>query len=149
MSSFLSCFATKNRNISVKNSGGVSDSAYVGDVIGQGTAGAALVSQVNLEQGLQQYFGDGKEDVEYGAVRLQPMAYQDDIMKGSKGVNGAQAGNTKLSVMLKDKSLTAHPDKTCYIICGTKNFKARVEQQLIDEPLVFGKFNVMQRVSDK
>ena len=138
----------KNPEISVKTAG-VSDSAYVGDVIGQGTAGAALVSQVKLDQGLQQFFGDGKEDVEYGDVRLQPMAYQDDIMKGSKDVIGAQAGNTKLSAMFKDKSLTAHPDKTCYIVCGSKNFKTKVEQDLIDKPLVFDTFNVKQRVSDK
>ena len=52
--------------ISVKTAVGLSHSAYVGDVVGQGTAGAALISQVNLDQGLQQYFGDGKENVEYG-----------------------------------------------------------------------------------
>ena len=45
--------------------------------------------------------------------------------------------------------LTDHPDKTCYIVRGSKNFKARVEQQLIDEPLVFDTFNVKQRVSEK
>ena len=33
------------------DAGGVSDTAMVGDCIGQGTAGAALVSQVNLDQG--------------------------------------------------------------------------------------------------
>ena len=35
--------------ISVKTAGGISDTALVGDCIGQGTAGAALVSQVNLD----------------------------------------------------------------------------------------------------
>ena len=45
--------------ISVKTAGGMSESAHVGDCIGQGTTGAALVSQVNLDQGLQQYFVDG------------------------------------------------------------------------------------------
>ena len=60
----------------------MSDIAYVGDCIGQGTAGAALVSQVNLDQGLQQYFGDGGKDLMYGKVIIRPLAYQDDIMKG-------------------------------------------------------------------
>ena len=67
----------------MKTAGGVSDTACVGYVIGQRTAGAALVSQVNLDQGLEQYFGDGKENVQYWDVKLQPLAYQDDIMKGS------------------------------------------------------------------
>ena len=43
--------------ISVKTAAGISETAHVGDCIGQGTAGAALVSQVNLDQGLHQYFG--------------------------------------------------------------------------------------------
>ena len=103
----------------MKTGGGVSDTAQVGDVIGQGTAGTALVSQVNLDQGLQQYFGNGVEDLEYGAIKVQPLAYQDDIMKGSKDVRGAQAGNIKLAAMFKDKGLSAHPDKTCYLVCGS------------------------------
>jgi hypothetical protein len=45
--------------VSVKTAAGMSETALVGDCIGQGTAGAALVSQINLDQGLQQYFGDG------------------------------------------------------------------------------------------
>ena len=41
--------------ILVNTADGVSSTAQVDDCIGQGTAGAALVSQVNLDQGLQQY----------------------------------------------------------------------------------------------
>ena len=135
--------------ISVKTAGGVSDTALVGDCIGQGTAGAALVSQVNLDQGLHQYFGDGEEDLEYGIVNIKPLAYQDDIMKGSKDVNGAQAGNIKLSAMLKDKGLEAHPDKTCFIICGSKQFKEKAEQDLKYNPIMFDTFPVKHKTSDK
>ena len=135
--------------ISVKTAGGISDTALVGDCIGQGTAGAALVSQVNLEQGLQQYFGDGGEDLQYGKIMLQPMAYQDDIMKGSKDVVTAQTGNIKLSAMLKDKGLDAHPDKTCFIVCGSKQFREKVERDLESNPLMFGTFPVKQKISDK
>ena len=52
--------------------------------------------------------------MEYGTVEIKPHAYQDDIMKGSKDVRGAQAGNIKLSAMLKDKGLEAHPDKNFF-----------------------------------
>ena len=135
--------------MSVKTAAGMSDTALVGDCIGQGTAGAALVSQVNLDQGLQQYFGNGVEDLEYGKVRVQPLAYQDDIMKGSKDVSGAQAGNIKLAAMLKDKGLSAHPDKTCFLVCGSKSFKDKTQKQLEINPLLFDKFPVKQKVSDK
>ena len=135
--------------ISVKTAGGMSETAQVGDCIGQGTAGAALVSQVNLDKGLEQYFGDGGEDLAYGNVIICPLAYQDDIMKGSNNVVEAQAGNIKLSAMLEDKGLDAHPDKTCFIVCGSKRFRDKTEKDLKANPLMFSSFPVKQKVSDK
>ena len=87
--------------------------------------------------------------MEYGTVNIKPLAYQDDIMKGSKDVNGAQAGNIKLSAMLKDKGLEAHPDKTCFIICGSKQFKEKAEQDLKYNPIMFDTFPVKHKTSDK
>ena len=59
------------------------------------------------------------------------MAYQDDIMKGSKDVLSAQAGNIKMAAMLKDKGISAHPDKTCFIVCGSTKCKEKAEKDLI------------------
>ena len=95
----------------------------VGNVIGQGTAGAALVSQVNLDLGLMDYFKESKDEVHYGGVRLQPLAYQDDILRGSEDVLSTQVGNIKLAAMMEEKGLEAHPDKTCFIICGKPSSK--------------------------
>ena len=102
--------------ITVKTASGLSETAFVGDCIGQGTAGGALVSQANLDIGLMEYFEDSKDDIMYGNVKLQPLACQDDILKGSTNVLDAQVGNIKLSAMLKEKGLEAHPDETCFIV---------------------------------
>ena len=72
--------------MAVKTAAGISESKYVGDCIGQGTAGGALVSQANVDKGLMEYFGDSKEEIHYGSVRIQPLAYQDDVLKGSKDI---------------------------------------------------------------
>ena len=101
------------------------------------------------DQGLKNYFGDGGEDLNYGNVGVQPLAYQDNIMKGSKNALDAQTGNIKLAAMLKDKGLNAHPDKTCYIVCGSKQFKEMVDKDFKANPLMFDKFPVKQKVSDK
>ena len=47
--------------VAVKTTGGLSNTAFVGDCIGQGTAGGAIVSAANLDQGLKQYF-EGSQD---------------------------------------------------------------------------------------
>ena len=80
---------------------------------------------------------------------MKPLTYQADIMKGSKDVMGAQTGNIKLAAMLKDKGLDAHPDKTCFLVCGSKTFKEKAQKELEGNPLMFDKFPVKQKVSDK
>ena len=44
----------QNTRIRVKTSAGITEYADVGDVVGQGTAGAALVSQLNIDHGLDE-----------------------------------------------------------------------------------------------
>ena len=135
--------------IAVKTATGVSETEVVGDCIGQGTAGAALVSQANLDHGLMDYFKDSKDEIQYGGVRLQPLAYQDDIMRSSKDVLSTQVGNIKLAAMFEEKGLEAHPDKTCYIVCGNSKYKENVERDLHRNPIMFGNFPVKQRVYDR
>ena len=114
--------------ITVKTAGGLSDSAVVGDCIGQGTAGGAIVSAANLDQGLKQYFSESGDEMNFGSVRLQPVAYQDDLGHASKDVHHAKAGNIKLACMLQDKGLQAYEDKTCFIVFGSKEYSEKVKK---------------------
>ena len=139
----------ESTEIAVKTAAGVSETTMVGNVIGQGTAGAALVSQVNLDLGLMDYFKESKDEVHYGGVRLQPLAYQDDILRGSEDVLSTQVGNIKLAAMMEEKGLEAHPDKTCFIICGHTKFKEIAETDLKRNPLKLGDFMVKQRLHDR
>ena len=106
----------KVTRVSVKTASGMTSTAEVGDCLGQGTAGGALASQLNLDHGLQQYFAGSQDEMHYGTVRLQPLAYQDDVARASKSVLEAQAGNIKLSNMFQDKCLEEHPEKTFIFI---------------------------------
>ena len=81
------------------------------------------MSQANLDQGLMRYFGDSEDEMQYGSVRLQPLAYQDDVLRGSKDVTTTQTGNTRLATMLKEKGLEAHKDKTFLLLLDQKNSK--------------------------
>ena len=139
----------ENTEIAVKTAGGVSDTAFVGNCIGQGTAGGALVSQANLDHGLEQYFGNVKDQIHYGDVKIQGLAYQDDVLKGNKDALDAQVGNIRMSAMLKEKGLEAHPDKTCFITCGSKSYKQKVKDDLKEHPLAFGDFVMKERVMEK
>ena len=110
---------------------------------------AALVSQLNLDHGLHNYFGGSKDEMYYGGVRCEYFAYQDDIGKPSEGINEAQAGNIKVSQMFKDKGLEAHPDKTCFVVFGSSTYKETINRQLEANPLYFGDFPVKRKDSEK
>ena len=139
----------QNTEISVKTSAGVTDTAMVGDVIGQGTAGAALVSQLNLDMGMKNYFSGSGDELYYGDVRCEYFAYQDDIGKPCAGVNEAQAANIKMQHLFQEKGLDAHPDKTGFIVFGAPGYKENVDKQLEQNKLMLGNFPVRKKVSDK
>ena len=79
----------KDTKIQVKTADGVTEEENVGDCVGQGTAGAGLISAANLDQGLQKHFNqpppedeaEAEDDnvLKFGTVRIQPIAYQDDV----------------------------------------------------------------------
>ena len=140
----------QNTQIKVKTAAGMSSAAEAGDLVGQGTAGAGLVSQLNLDMGLQQYLAGSEEEMYYGGVRVEYTAFQDDVGKPSRGVREAQAHMTKLAYMFEDKGLEAHPDKTCYLVIkGNKKDVKKTEDELKMNPIVFGHFVMERKKEDK
>ena len=145
----LWCKLNQNTEIRVQTSAGMTDTAIVGDVIGQGTAGAALVSQLNLDHGMNDYFGGSSDEIYYGSVRCEYVAYQDDVGKPSAGVMQAQASNIKMSNLFKEKGLSAHPDKTGYIVFGSRGYKEKISTELENCELSLGDFPVKRKNCDR
>jgi hypothetical protein len=95
------------------------------------------------------YFEDSQCEMRYGGVRLQPLSYQDEIMRSSMDVLTTQVGNIKMAAMFEEKGLEAHPDKICFIVVGSRKYKEKVKRDLQDRPLMFGDFLVKKHESDK
>ena len=97
----------KDTKIEVKTAHGMTKEEHVGDCLGQGTAGAGLISAANLDQGLQKYFNESESEeqnqdnevTKYGQVRIQPIAYQDDVGSLCEDVNMANKQAEKLTQM--------------------------------------------------
>ena len=107
------------------------------------------MSAANLDQGLKQYFSESEDEMYFGSVRLQPVAYQDDLGHANKDVHQAQVGNTELACMRQDKGLQAHEDKTCFVVFGNKEYMDKIKNELEHSPLMFGTFPMLQRVSER
>ena len=102
-----------------------------------------------IDLGLNQYFGGSGDEMYYGKVRVETAAFQDDIAKPSGDVRTAQSGMVRLEAMLSERGLEAHSEKTGYLVFGCKKFKEEVEKEVELRPLMFGKFEVARKQSDK
>ena len=127
-----------NTNIRVKTGVGYSAWSQEGAMIGQGTGGGALVSQVNLDHGVVDMFGGSEQEVRYGGVRVLPAIFQDDIMRASDSVESARAGNIKMYSVMNSKQLALNHNNTGFILFGKKDKVAKARQQIAASPILYG-----------
>ena len=119
-----------NTRIQILTGSGLTSSADVNEVVGQGTAGGSLASQRNIDKGVDNYFSGSPDEINYGRIRMQPLSFQDDILRMAPSVGSARVGNIKLSSMMKEKQLECHPDKTSYLVLGNKAFKEKAKMEI-------------------
>ena len=140
---------SQNTRISVKTGVGMTGEADVGEVVGQGTVGGALTSQVNIDKGVDRYFRGSMDEMSYGTIRLQPFIFQDDIARVAGDIRTAQAGNIKLSNVMNEKQLKVHPDKTGYIVVGNSQYREQVQREVQQSPIMFGNIVTKSKMMDK
>ena len=147
----------KDTSIKVKTAHGMTHEEEVGDCLGQGTAGVGLISAANLYIGLKKYFEKDEsnntranEDVTvYGEVRIQPIAYQDDIGSICEDVEMVRSQALKLTKMTLEKTLEAHPDKSGIIIMGSDKYKEKVKKELETSQIYLTNFKLEIKESDR
>ena len=133
----MSNYHQANLNRTVKSSFilGISNSERIGENIGQGTIGGALLSSLNLDMGVQSLFTSSTSEISYGAIRLQPLIFQDDLARMCTTVQPAQAGNDKVAEITNSKQLEINIDKSSFIILGNRNKVKEIREQLAATPL--------------
>ena len=136
----------KNTSIRVKTGTGTTESADVSEIIGQGSGGAALVS---LDKGIDEMFSGSSDEMMYGSIRVQPMIFQDDILRLGDGLPSVKAGNVKVSSVMNQKRLTLNADKTGYIIVGDETKRKRTQILIKRSPIICGDFEVKEKIQDK
>ena len=135
--------------IRVRCGGGYSPWMEVGDTLGQGSGGAALASQANLDKGITTIFKGSSDLMFYGTVPISPLLFQDDVFSVSETVNAARSSLQRVDIVMKQKRLTLNKDKTAYILLGQKEEQDKIRTALKKSPLICGSFVVQEKQSDK
>ena len=107
---------------------GKTESKEAYEICAQGSSRVALASQHGIDRGLQCYFENSTDEASYGSVKVQPQPNQDDRAKVVICPSSARAGNEKLSSLLRERLLSCHPTKKCYIFFRTEKYRKEVEK---------------------
>ena len=126
-----------NTRITVKTSVGDSAEKSLVDSIGQGSAGAALVSSLNIGCAIEKTF-KYIYTARIGTQRLNSLVFQDDISKMNDNVEQAREGTKKIDTTLRKKLLSANYDKSRYLIIGDNRFRKKTLKKLEKNPIMMG-----------
>ena len=139
----------KDAKIQVKTAFVNTKEVEVGNVVGPGMASTGLISAINLDKGLQKHFNNATDVNYYGSVRLQPLAYQDDVGSLCKNISSTRSQAIKMVKVIKEKNLEAHPVKTAVTVLGSKKFRKAIEKELKVNPIDFDKFGAKMKTNEK
>jgi hypothetical protein len=109
--------------------------------------GGALASALNIDEEINTYFEDSPVEMCYGSLRLQPVSFQDDVLRVCGDRDSAQEGFNRLEAVFKSKLLNIHPTKSCYLLFGNNKTKKRIENEIAERPLIYDNFAVTEKMA--
>jgi hypothetical protein len=147
----LRCWVKLNESTVIRCSTpvGMSDWVEVGPLVGQGSAGASLASAAHLDRALSEIFTGSEDALSYGSVLQAPYSFQDDVLTAADSVSAFRSNCVKMDVLAKQKNLTLHPVKCCYILCGSKKQIEEAREEIVKLPVRCGDFIMKEKKSEK
>ena len=135
--------------LSIKTGCGTTQPVQIGANIAQGSIGGALISSVNLDRTMNQFFSKSEHEISYFDLRLQPTIFQDDISRLSSSRVSAQTGNIFVSSCMESKLLDLNVDKSCFIIIGNTNYTQEIRNEIKQYPLQLCGIMMKEKTTDK
>ena len=111
--------------IAVQTGVGLTERQSTGETLGQGRVGGALASSLNIDEEINAHFETSESEISYGSIRLQPLSFQDDVIRICAGRKEAQEGYNMFEAVFKSKLLKIHPTKSCFLLFGKDKTKSR------------------------
>ena len=139
----------QNTQIRVQTPLGLTDRSDVGESVGQGTVDGAVISAVNLDNGVEDFFRNSEHEVNYGEIMLRPLLYQDDVARLSPDLRSAQEGNDRMDNVAASKLLEFHTDKSSFMIFGKRKRRELILKELESNPLTLSGKNMLKQDAAK
>ena len=128
----------QNTRIRVRTGCGLTDWEEAGDGLGQGSGGAAKVSALNLDRKLDSIFNGSKQMINYGGVRQQPYAFQDDAMVMVDKVTDLRVVVRDMDTVMNMMQVQPNKSKCGYLLLGPKKLVEEAMKKLEECPVMVG-----------
>ena len=125
----------KDTRIKVKTGVGLTEEAFTGENVGQGTVEGAILSAGNVDKGIGNAFNKSSKEISYGEIRLQPLLFQDDVIRASDSLESLESGNSLVDHVMKEKVLTLNTDKSNFMVIGSSKITKEVNESLKDKTI--------------
>ena len=120
----------KDTVIQVKTGVGLSEKANTGENVGQGTIDGAIVSSTSIAKGVNEVFSLSNTEISYGGESLQPLLFQDDVLRASLSIKSLMIGNQLIEEVIESKLLDLNISKCSFIVIGNKKYRDKLEKDL-------------------
>ena len=130
--------------IRVRTGCGYSSWEEAGDLLGQGSGGAAKVSALNLDRKLNYIFGDSKEMMKYGSIEQQPYSFQDDALVLVENIEALRVAVAKMELVMKTMQVKSNQSKCGYILMGPPHMVQEARKRLESHPLRVDEWRVQE-----
>ena len=139
----------KSNFIRIKTPVGITDGFASGENVTQGSVGGGIISSLNLDIPIVNYFENSEDEVNYGNITMNPIIYQDDLARLSSSVKNAQAGIDRVETCMETKMLDLHDEKSCYLLIGKGKCTQEIKEELQSTPLTLYGKQMVQKIQEK
>ena len=127
----------EDTRISVNTSVGRSSSKVIEDSVGQGSAGAAIVSSLNIGCAVEDAFKD-QTSTTIGDVELNSEVFQDDIANLNDDTGKQRQACKNIYTELTKKGLSINYNKSKFVVIGNKKQRREILKETSENPIKMG-----------
>ena len=128
---------------------GLTKTAVTGENLGQGSKSATTVCSLSLSQGVDKFFSDSQYEVDYGRVKMGCLQFQDDSLRLTTSVEGAQDGANRFRKLMESKALEVNISKSIFMLAGRKKNVERVRKEIEKNPIKYNGVIIKEKMSEK
>ena len=139
----------RETEIRVRTGVGTTQVAVVGETVAQGSIGGGLVSSLNLDVEVNNFFEGSMNEAGYSYIRFQPMILQDDLSRLCTSAESARTGIRRIEIIMKLKQLSLNVKKSSYIVCQNSSKSQEIKDDLLRNPILYDKIPIKEKLSEK